>query len=97
MALHCTMTYHGTDEDARGMPDPWFHYLVVASPGARPGSGTASIVALSTARATGMAQGPSHILIAKEGGPEAALRLAEEFLDKEHPGLKKIISDPKAK
>ncbi len=97
MALQCTMTYHGTDEDASGMPNPWFHYLVVASPGAKPGSGTASIVSLSRARAKGIAQGPSHTIIAKEGGPEAAIQQAEAFLDKEHPGLKKIVTDPKAK
>src|SRR5271157_3570647 len=97
MAFYCTMTYHGNDDDSHGMPKPWFHYLVLASPSAKPGSGTASIVPLSESRAKGIAQGPSHTIIAKEGGPEAALKMAEEFLDKEHPGLKKIISDPKAK
>ena len=97
MALHCTMTYQGNDEDASGMPNPWFHYLVLASPGAKTGSGTASIISLSEARAKGIAQGPSHTIIAKTGGPEAAIKLAEEFLDKEHPDLKKITTDPKAK
>jgi hypothetical protein len=42
-------------------------------------------------------QGPSKIPIAKEGGADAALKMVEEFLDKEHPGLKKLISDPKEK
>jgi hypothetical protein len=97
MALHCTVTYHGEEEDANGMPNPWFHYLVVASSGAKPGSGMASIISLSEARAAGIAQGPSHMIIAKVGSPEAAIKQAEEFLTTEHPGLKKIVSDPKAK
>lgn len=97
MFLQCTMTYHGTQEKDNGMPEPWFHYLVVASPGPKAGSGTASIVSLSEARAKGIAQGPSHTIIAKEGGAEAALQLAEAFLDKEHLGLKKIVTDPKTK
>ncbi len=92
MAIHSTMTYHGDNNDPNGMPDPWFHYLVVASPGPKPGSGTASIVSLSEARAKAIGQGPSHTIIAKEGGPEAALKMAEQFLDDEHAGLKKIVS-----
>jgi hypothetical protein len=97
MAIHCTMTYFGEQEDGQGMPRPWFHYLVVASPWVKPGSGSASIIALSEERAKGVAQGPSKILIAKQGGPEEAVKLAEEFLDKEHKGLKKIVSDAKQK
>lgn len=97
MALQRTMTYYGTDEDGAGMPIPWFHYLVIASPGAKEGSATVSIMPLSESRAKGIAQEPSHTMIAKVDGPEAALKMAEEFLDKEHPGLKKIVSDLRAK
>jgi hypothetical protein len=79
------------------MPDPWFQYLVVASPWIKAGSGSASILSLTAARAKGIAQGPAHTVIAKEGGEEAALTVAEDFLDKEHPGLKKLVSDPKSR
>lgn len=92
MALHCTMTYHGAEQDDKGLPNPWFHYLVVASPGATPESGIASIVSLSEARAEGIAKGTTHTILAKQGGPVAAIKAAEEFLDKQHPRLKKILS-----
>ncbi len=97
MSLHSIMTYYGDKEDASGMPDPYFRYLVVASPWIKAGSGSASIMPLTEARAQGIAQGPSHTVIAKVGGPEAALKLAEEFLGKEHPGLNRLVSDPKGK
>lgn len=95
MALHCTMTYHGTTLDKHGMPDPWFHYLVVASPGPKEGSGVAAIMSLSSARAKRIAQDESHIVLAQSGGLEAALTKAERFLDGEHPSLKKIVSNPR--
>jgi hypothetical protein len=95
VAIQRTMSYFGEGNDQHGMPDPWYHYLVVAGPGPRAGSGVASIVSLSEARATGLAQGPSHTLVAPDGGPEAALSRAEEFLDSQHRGLKKIISEKK--
>lgn len=94
MALHSIMTYHGIAEDDYGMPNPWYHYLVVASPGANLGSGVASILPLSEARATGIGQGASHTIIVREGGPVAAINQAEAFLDTEHPGLRKIITNP---
>jgi len=95
MALHCTMTYHGTTLDKNGMPEPWFHYLVVASPGPKNGSGVAAIVSLSNARAKRIAQNEAHTVLAESGGPQAALTKAERFLDEEHPGLKKIVSEPR--
>jgi hypothetical protein len=87
------MTYYGDKEDGRGLPDPCFQYLVVASPWVKPGSGSASIVSLAEARARGITPGSSQIIVAKEGGAEAALRAAEDVLDKTHPGLQKIISE----
>ncbi len=96
MAVHRTLSYFGQEEDAHGMPNPWYHYLVVASPGPKAGSGVASIISLSAARRSGMAQSPSHTIVAKEGGPEAAFSKAEEYLDGRHPELKKIVSETKS-
>jgi hypothetical protein len=93
MALHRTMTYYGEEEPTDDLPAVWYHYLVIASPGPKAGSGVASIITLSQARAHAIAHGPSHMIFAKEGGPESALTAAEEFLDHHHPGLRKIISE----
>jgi hypothetical protein len=95
LAVHQTMTYSGKAEDPHGLPMPWYHYLVVAKPGHEPGSGVASIFLLSGARAMDTAQGPPHTVVAKRGGPEAALALAEEYLDNQHPGLRKIVGERK--
>ena len=95
MALHCTMSYFGEEERSNGMPDPWFHYLVVASDGHKVGSGVASIMSLSESRAAAVAQGASLTLLSQTGGPAAALKEAEAFLDRRHPDLKKIVSTPK--
>jgi hypothetical protein len=92
MALHCTITYHGEEADNHELPAAWYHYLVIASPGIKADSGVASILTLSEARAAGVGSHPSHIIVANEGGPPAALAKAEEFLDRHHPGLKKIVS-----
>jgi hypothetical protein len=92
MALNRTMTYYGEEAGDRDLPRTWYHYLVIASPGTTPDSGVASIITLSQSRAEGMTSGPSHIIVAKEGGPAAALASAEAFLDRHHPGLKKIAS-----
>ncbi|MEJ7638314.1 MAG: hypothetical protein WKF75_10155 [Singulisphaera sp.] len=89
------MSYFGQEEDAHGMPNPWYHYLVVASPGPKAGSGVASIISLSAAKRSRIAQGSSHSIVAKEGGPEAALCKAEDYLDDQHPELKKIVSETK--
>ena len=93
MALHRTMTFYGEEENDDDLPTTWFHYLVIASPGSKAGSGVASIITLSEARAQAIDHGPSHTIFVKDGGPETALVKAEEFLDHHHPGLKKIISD----
>ena len=69
MALHRTMTYYGEEENDDDLPTTWYHYLVIASPGPKAGSGVASIITLSQARAQAIAQGPSHTIFAKEGGP----------------------------
>jgi hypothetical protein len=93
MALHRTMTYYGHQGNGEELPATWYHYLVISSPGPTPGSGVASIITLSEARAKAMVHGPTHTIFAKEGGPEAALVKVEEFLDEHHPGLKKIVND----
>ena len=93
MALHRTMTYYGEEDNDDDLPTRWYHYLVIASPGPKAGSGVATIITLSQARAQAIAHGPSHTILAKEGGPESALAKAEDFLDHHHPGLRKIISD----
>jgi hypothetical protein len=93
MALHRTMTYYGEEPNHDDLPATWYHYLVIASPGPKAGSGMASIITLSRARAQAIEHGPSHTIFVKEGGPETALVKAEEFLDHHHPGLKKIISE----
>jgi len=87
------MTYHGDENKGGDLPAVWYHYLVIASPGPKAGSGVASIITLSQAKAEAISHGPSHIVFAKEGGPETALAKAEEFLDRHHPGLRKIVSD----
>jgi hypothetical protein len=93
MALHRTMTYHGHEPGDGDLPSVWYHYLVIASPGPSAGSGVASIITLSQAKAESIAPGPSHTIFAQEGGPATALAKAEEFLDRHHPGLRKIVSD----
>jgi hypothetical protein len=94
MALHRTMTYYGREDNVvNDLPETWYHYLVIASPGPKAGSGVASIITLSQAKAQALEHGPSHTIFAKEGGPEAALVQAEQFLTAHHPGLKKIISE----
>jgi hypothetical protein len=86
------MTYYGEEPNGGDLPATWYHYLVIASPGTKSGSGLASIITLSQARARDIAPGPSHTIIANEGGPTAALAKAEQFLDGQHRGLKKIVS-----
>jgi hypothetical protein len=93
MALHRVMTYYGHEVNVEDLPATWYHYLVIASPGPKPGSGVASIITLSEARPKAIAHGASHTIVANEGGPEAALAKVEKFLDEHHPGLHKIISD----
>jgi hypothetical protein len=88
------MTYYGEEGDGLDLPRKWYHYLVVGSPGTKPGSGVASILTLSEARAEGMSGGPSHTILTQDGGPEKAIEMAEEYLNHHHPGLKKIISKP---
>jgi hypothetical protein len=86
------MTYYGEEDENQDLPETWYHYLVISSPGVKAGSGVASILTLSEAKAEAVSSRPSHIIVASEGGPEAALTQAEAFLDHHHPGLKIIIS-----
>ena len=91
-ALHETLNYRGDAEDASGMPSPWYQYLVVSSPGHDPGSGVATIIALSESRANGLTRASSKVLVGS-GGVESALRRAEAYLDGLHPGLSKLASE----
>jgi hypothetical protein len=93
VATHQTVTYNESEKDEYGMPRVWYHYLIVAKPGPQPGSGIASILSLSKARATGIAQGPSNVVSVPRGGPDAALAKAVEYLDSQHPGLEKVIGE----
>lgn len=90
-AVHQTVTYQGEQKDARGLPRRLFHYLIVARPGQAAGTGTASVISLSEARATGVAQSPSRAFQVEAGGPAAALTEAEAFLDEQHRGLTKTV------
>jgi hypothetical protein len=87
------MTYYGEEHNDQDLPRVWYHYLVIASPEAKAGSGVASIITLSQAKPEAFSNGPSHTIFAKEGGPRTALAKAEEFLDHHHPGLRKIVSE----
>jgi hypothetical protein len=93
VATHQTVTYNESEKDEYGMPKVWYHYLVVARPGSQPGSAVASVISLSKARANGSAQGPSHVVSVPDGGPDAALAKAVEYLDDLHPGLEKVIGE----
>jgi hypothetical protein len=94
MNLRRTISYFGGQEDANGVPIPWFRYLVEAKSGPREGWGIASIMSLSGANVGAAPQAPPHTILAKAGGPEVALKKSEEFLDRQHPRLEKAASDP---
>jgi hypothetical protein len=92
MSLRCTMTFYGEDGESVDHRKQWYHYLVVANPGSEPGSAVASIVTLSDARTESSNAGSKHIIRASEGGLEASLKMAEEYLTQHHAGLKRIMS-----
>jgi hypothetical protein len=94
MNLRRTISYFGGQEDANGVPVPWFRYLVEARSGPRQGWGIASIMSLSGVNVGAAPQAPPRTILAKVGGPEAALKKSEEFLDRQHQGLEKTASDP---
>jgi hypothetical protein len=96
MALRCTMTFYGEDGESVDHHKQWYHYLVVASPGPAPGSAVASIITLSDTRAESSQVGSEHMISTSEGGLEASLSMADDYLSRHHPGLKKIISKPKS-
>jgi hypothetical protein len=91
-AVYQTATYRGDQTDARGMPSPFFHYLIVAKPGSKPDSADALVISLSEARSTGIARGPQQRFHIDEGGPTAALKKAEDFLDLKHRDLSKAAA-----
>jgi hypothetical protein len=92
MPLRCTLTFYGEDGESVEHHKKWYHYLVVANPGPAPGSAVASIITLSDARAESNASSGEveHTISTSEGGMEASLKLAEDFLTEHHPGLKRI-------
>jgi hypothetical protein len=83
--IHCTMSWYGEERDEAGWPRPWYHYLVVASPGPFPDSAVAYVLSLD--------QGERTRLLVKSGGAAAAVRAAEAALDARHARLKKVIGD----
>jgi hypothetical protein len=90
MALRCTLTFYGEDGESVEHHKKWYHYLVVANPGASPGSAVANIITLSDARVESNNGGLQHTISTSEGGMEASLKLAEDYLTQHHPGLKRI-------
>jgi hypothetical protein len=93
MALRCTLTFYGEDGESVEHHKKWYHYLVVANPGSAPGSAVASIITLSDARAesnNSSSGAVEHTISTSEGGMEASLKLAEDYLTQHHPGLKRI-------
>jgi hypothetical protein len=96
MALRCTMTFYGEDGESVEHHKKWYHYLVVANPGSEPGSAVASIFTLSDARTESSAVGSEYTICTPEGGLEASLSKADDYLSHHHPGLKKIVSKPRS-
>jgi hypothetical protein len=94
MALRCTMTFYGEDGASVDHQKNWYHYLIVANPGPAPGSAVASIITLSDARAASSNVFSEHTINTSEGGPEASLKMAEEYLSRHHAGLKRITGKP---
>ena len=92
MSLRCTMTFYGEDGASFDHHKQWYHYLVVANPGSVPGSAVASIITLSDARTESSNTGSERTICTSEGGLEASLKKAEEYLTQHHPGLKRIMS-----
>lgn len=89
MTFNQTLTYLGSDRDHHGAPHQWFHYLAVAHPVGTEGAATVKILSLAEAIAQGVPRGPVKIISVSEGGTEAALKEAHDFLDQEHAGLSK--------
>ena len=96
MSLRCTMTFYGEDGASVDHQKKWYHYLIVANSGSEPGSAVASITTLSDAEADSSNAGSRHMITASEGGPEASLKMAEEYLTQHHAGLKRIMSRPRS-
>lgn len=80
--ISCTIHFYGTGKDSFGMPDPFIGFFVVASPWHAPGSGVASVVALTLG-----AQEPNPMhTISENGGPEGALSDALTAIRKVYAG-----------
>jgi hypothetical protein len=94
LALHQTATYYEAEKDEYGEPKYLHHYLIVAKPGWEPGAATASIITLRKPRANGDLLSPTEAFSVTEGGPEAALAQAADYLDRQHPGLPKMQMPP---
>jgi hypothetical protein len=93
MTFNQTLTYLGSDRDHHGAPHQWFHYLAVAHPVGTDGAATVKIMSLAEAIAQGVPKGPVKVISVSQGGPEAALKEAESYLDLEHAGLHKHAGD----
>jgi hypothetical protein len=93
LGIEQLVAYRDKDEDKEphGLTFPEHYYLIVAKPGPRVGSGMASIFSLSRQDPTNGMSPSLSTLIAPTGGAVAALAKAEEYLDAQHVGLKKVI------
>lgn len=96
MTFSQTLTYLGSSQDHHGTPHPWFHYLTIARPEGTSGGASASILSLAEAIAHGLPRSPVKVISVSQGGTDAALKEAEEFLDQEHVGLTKHLGPPQA-
>jgi hypothetical protein len=86
------MTFYGEDGESLDHQKKWYHYLVVAKSGNLPGSAVASIITLADATTESTNAGSEHTICTSEGGLEASLKKAEEYLSQHHPGFKSITS-----
>jgi len=72
--IKSVIKFFGTARNANGMPDPYFSYLVVASPWQDNGSGIATIISLSESSVLSIANpatvNPHHVELS--GGEKAA-------------------------
>lgn len=98
IAIHQPVSYKGSEQDRRGWPKPFHHYLILGKPGPQPGSGTASIICTSEARYAEEAPATFPRFAAEEGGPDAAIAQAEAYLDALpiHRGLNKSVGQRRA-
>ena len=88
MTLRQTATFFGEMHASDGMPDPWHHYLLLASPGPTNEFCTVSVIPLT--RGT-----PAEVTMQfiEKGGPDDGLARAVRELRERHSDLNEFISN----